>query len=87
MSNINPFDPANPLGAKPTKIHIKPSDTKAYTCSCGCEVFNQGILLRTVSVFLGGDNEPKPLPTIYCVKCYKPVDHFLPPDLRPEIQA
>jgi len=81
-------DPTNPFNTvKPTKIHIKPSDTKPFVCACGCEVFNQGILLRTVSVFIGGDNEPKPLPAIYCVKCFKPVDHFLPPDLRPAIEA
>ena len=82
----NPFDPNVPLGG-PTKINIKPSDTKPYICSCGCEVFNQGVLLRKISIFIGGTNEPKPLPTIYCVKCFKPVPEFLPPDLRPPIEV
>jgi hypothetical protein len=84
--NPNPFDPANPL-SKPTKITIKLSDTKAVVCPCGCDIFNQGLMLRKISVFLGGDDEPKPLPVIYCVKCFKPVPDFLPPDLRPVIDA
>lgn len=81
-TNPNPFDKNNPLGGQPQKIFIKPSDTSPVVCPCGCAVFNQGILLRKVSVLLGGDGQPQPMPVIYCVKCFKPVPEFLHPDLR-----
>ena len=68
---------------QPCRIQIKPSDTTAVVCPCGSEVFQEGMLLRKISALVGGDGKPKPLPTIYCVKCFKPHPDFLPPDLRP----
>ena len=85
MPNTYPNQPTP--GQQAARIQVKVSETKPVVCPCGCEVFSKGFLLRKVSVILGGDNEPKPYPAVYCVKCGKAVPDFLPPELRPVIEV
>jgi hypothetical protein len=69
-----------------TRIVVKPGDTNPFTCPCGGEVFNKGYVLRTLSPLLGGSKQPLEFPTLYCVKCSKPVLAFLPLEFHPIIE-
>ena len=64
---------------------ISLGDTKAIKCDvCGCEVFDQGVMLREVSALLTGTGQPGllPIPVFICSKCGHVNEQFLPKELQ-----
>ena len=64
---------------------IRLEDTKAVKCDvCGCEVFDQGVMLREVSSLLTGTGQPGiiPIPVFICSKCGHVNNQFLPQELQ-----
>jgi len=60
------------------QVNIAMKDTKPILCECGCEVFDGGVALRSVSAFVSptGKEEVLPVQIFYCRKCLK---KFEPP--------
>lgn len=61
------------------------TNTTGIKCPhCGCEVFDQGLLLRMVSSVLTGTGQPGlvPITTFVCTNCHKPLLDFLPEELK-----
>jgi hypothetical protein len=66
-------------------MNITPKDLKTLTCeNCQGEVFDEGIIIKTVSPLLTGNGKEGMLqiPAFYCVKCQTVVDKYLPEDMR-----
>lgn len=64
---------------------IDMSQTEAVRCpECGCEVFEQGMLLRKVSPLLTGTGQPGLVPVMafHCVKCGTVLEEYLPEELK-----
>lgn len=76
-----------PNSDEPRRVVVDPNDTQGVVCPCGCQVFTQGLLLRKISIILGGDGMPRPMPIMYCVKCFKPVPEFLPPGFALDVDV
>lgn len=61
------------------------ADTKAVICEkCGCEIFEQGLLLREVSALMTGTGQPGiiPVPVFLCSKCGHVNSQFLPEEIK-----
>lgn len=69
------------IGQKP-KITLK--DTTAVVCPCGGKIFTEGRFIRTISRILTGEAEDSimPIPIIYCVRCFAPLDAMTPQELK-----
>ena len=68
-----------------TMPNIDIANTTGIKCPhCGCEVFDQGLLLRMVSPVLTGTGQPGlvPVTAFVCVNCHKPLVDFLPEELK-----
>lgn len=64
---------------------INLAETTAITCpKCGCQVFDQGLLLRKVSPVLTGTGQPGLVPvTVFaCQRCQTVLEDFLPEELK-----
>lgn len=66
--------------------NINLKNTKAIKTDDGGNIFEQGILLRTVSRFITGSNEDGliPIPVFYDGKSGKIVGSTIPPEIREE---
>jgi hypothetical protein len=84
MTSNHQFSSGNPLRGGPINIQLKLNDTLPYSCSCGGDVFDNGVKLRRVSKILtAGGPELVVVPHIpYCVKCGKAVREAIPEELR-----
>jgi uncharacterized Zn finger protein len=64
-----------------SQININLEDTTELKCdSCGHNVFQQGVLLRSLSRFITGSNQDSliPISVFVCMKCGHVNDTFLP---------
>jgi hypothetical protein len=64
---------------------ISLADTTAIVCpKCGCQVFDQGLLLRKISPVLIGTGQTGLVPvTVFaCQKCSTVLEEFLPEELK-----
>ena len=60
-------------------------DTKAVKCEkCGCEFFEQGLILREVSALMTGTGQPGiiPIPVFICSECGHVNKQFIPEELK-----
>ena len=61
------------------------ADTKAVVCEkCGCEIFEQGLMLREVSALMTGTGQPGivPIPVFICSNCGHVNKQFVPEELK-----
>ena len=72
----------NPVGQPPVKLE----DTTAFTTPEGNKIFQQGVLIRSVSKFVAGTDEDAvmPIPVFFCPDTKKIVGLTLPPEIRDE---
>ena len=72
----------NNVGQPPVKLE----DTTSFTTPEGNKIFQQGVLLRSVSKFVAGTDEDAvmPIPVFYCPDTKKLVGLTLPPEIRDE---
>lgn len=64
---------------------ISLADTTPVVCEqCGCEIFEQGLMLREVSPLITGTGQPGivPVPVFLCTKCGHVNQQFLPEELK-----
>ena len=75
-------NPSNPVG----QPNVKLSDTTSFETPDGNKIFQQGVLLRSVSKFVAGTDEDAvmPIPVFYCPDTKKLVGLTLPPEIREE---
>jgi uncharacterized Zn finger protein len=63
------------------QMNINLEDTTEITCEkCGSNVFNQGVMLRSISRFITGTQQDgvMPIPVFACAKCGHVNEQFLP---------
>jgi hypothetical protein len=72
----------NPVGQPQVKLE----DTTAFVSPEGNKIFQQGVLLRSVSKFVAGTDEDAvmPIPVFFCPVTDKIVGLTLPPEIRDE---
>ena len=72
----------NPVGQPPVKLE----DTTSFVSPNGNKIFQQGVLLRSVSKFVAGTDEDAvmPIPIFFCPDTKKLVGLTLPPEIREE---
>ena len=72
----------NKVGQPPVKLE----DTTAFVSPEGNKIFQQGVLLRSVSKFVAGTDEDAvmPIPVFFCPDTKKIVGLTLPPEIRDE---
>ena len=72
----------NPVG----QPNVKLEDTTSFTTPEGNKIFQQGVLIRSVSKFVAGTDEDAvmPIPVFYCPDTKKLVGLTLPPEIRDE---
>jgi hypothetical protein len=72
----------NNVGQPPVKLE----DTTPYETPEGNKIFQQGVLLRSVSKFVAGTDEDAvmPIPVFFCPDTKKLVGLTLPPEIREE---
>ena len=72
----------NHVGQPPVKLE----DTTAFVSPEGNKIFQQGVLLRSVSKFVAGTDEDAvmPIPVFFCPDTKKIVGLTLPPEIRDE---
>ena len=72
----------NPVG----QPHVKLEDTTSFETPNGNKIFQQGVLLRSVSKFVAGTDEDAvmPIPIFFCPDTKKIVGLTLPPEIRDE---
>ena len=72
----------NPVGQSPVKLE----DTTAFVSPEGNKIFQQGVLIRSVSKFVAGTDEDAvmPIPIFFCPDTKKIVGLTLPPEIRDE---
>jgi|TARA_B110000483_G_scaffold222363_1_gene279273 hypothetical protein len=72
----------NPVGQSPVKLE----DTTPFTTPEGNKIFQQGVLIRSVSKFIAGTDEDAvmPIPIFFCPDTKKIVGLTLPPEIRDE---
>ena len=72
----------NPVGQSPVKLE----DTTPCTTPEGNKIFQQGVLIRSVSKFIAGTDEDAvmPIPIFFCPDTKKIVGLTLPPEIRDE---
>ena len=72
----------NNVGQPPVKLE----DTTAFVSPEGNQIFQQGVLLRSVSKFVAGTDEDAvmPIPVFFCPDTKKIVGLTLPPEIRDE---
>mgnify|MGYP003671892936 FL=1 len=72
----------NPVGQPPVKLE----DTTPFTTPEGNKIFQQGVLIRSVSKFVAGTDEDAvmPIPVFFCPDTKKIVGLTLPPEIRDE---
>ena len=72
----------NPVG----QPNVKLEDTTSFTTPEGNKIFQQGVLIRSVSKFVAGTDEDAvmPIPVFYCPDSKKLVGLTLPPEIREE---
>jgi hypothetical protein len=72
----------NPVGQSPVKLE----DTTPFTTPEGNKIFQQGVLIRSVSKFVAGTDEDAvmPIPVFFCPDTKKIVGLTLPPEIRDE---
>jgi len=72
----------NPVG----QPNVKLEDTTSFTTPEGNKIFQQGVLLRSVSKFVAGTDEDAvmPIPVFFCPETKKLVGLTLPPEIREE---
>ena len=60
------------------------SDTKEATCPCGCNVFHEAFMLRTLSRIITGEAKDTlvTVPIVVCDKCGLPFQEMLPDELK-----
>lgn len=66
------------------KVNVPLDKTQGVKCeSCGCETFQEALLLRKVSKFLTGQAQDGvlPIPTFVCTKCGHVNKDFYPKEL------
>ena len=65
---------------------VKLEDTTSFVTPEGSKIFQQGVLLRSVSKFIAGTNEDAvmPIPVFFCPDTKKMVGLTLPPEIREE---
>ena len=65
---------------------VKLEDTTSFTTPEGNKIFQQGVLLRSVSKFVAGTDEDAvmPIPVFFCPETKKLVGLTLPPEIREE---
>jgi|TARA_Y100001938_G_scaffold142249_1_gene213175 hypothetical protein len=75
-------NPSNPVG----QPNVKLSDTTSFETPDGNKIFQQGVLLRSVSKFVAGTDEDAvmPIPVFFCPDTKKLVGLTLPPEIREE---
>jgi len=67
------------------KLNMAIEDLEGVQCeNCKCEIFAEGVMIRTVSALLTGTGKEGivPIPAMYCIKCQTVVDRLLPEELR-----
>ena len=72
----------NPVGQPQVKLE----DTTSFVTPEGSKIFQQGVLLRSVSKFIAGTDEDAvmPIPVFFCPDTKKMVGLTLPPEIREE---
>ena len=72
----------NPVGQPPVKLE----DTTAFVTPEGNKIFQQGVLIRSVSKFVAGTDEDAvmPIPVFFCPDTKTIVGLTLPPEIRDE---
>ena len=72
----------NPVGQPPVKLE----DTTSFVSPNGNKIFQQGVLLRSVSKFVAGTDEDAvmPIPVFFYPDTKKLVGLTLPPEIREE---
>jgi hypothetical protein len=72
----------NNVGQPPVKLE----DTTAFIAPNGNQIFQQGVLLRSVSKFVAGTDEDAvmPIPVFFDPESKKIVGLTLPPEIREE---
>ena len=72
----------NPVG----QPNVKLEDTTSFETPNGNKIFQQGVLLRSVSKFVAGTDEDAvmPIPIFFCPDTKKIVGLTLPPEIRDE---
>ena len=72
----------NNVGQPPVKLE----DTTAFVSPNGNKIFQQGVLLRSVSKFIAGTDEDAvmPIPVFFDPESKKIVGLTLPPEIREE---
>ena len=72
----------NNVGQPPVKLE----DTTAFVSPDGNQIFQQGVLLRSVSKFVAGTDEDAvmPIPVFFDPESKKIVGLTLPPEIREE---
>ena len=72
----------NHVGQPPVKLE----DTTAFVSPEGNKIFQQGVLIRSVSKFIAGTDEDAvmPIPIFFCPDTKKIVGLTLPPEIRDE---
>jgi hypothetical protein len=72
----------NNVGQPPVKLE----DTTAFVSPNGNQIFQQGVLLRSVSKFVAGTDEDAvmPIPVFFDPESKKIVGLTLPPEIREE---
>lgn len=64
---------------------ISLQNTKEVVCEkCGCQVFEQGVMLREISALMTGTGQPGliPIPVFVCSECGHVNEQFIPAELR-----
>ena len=72
----------NPVG----QPNVKLEDTTSFETPNGNKIFQQGVLLRSVSKFVAGTDEDAvmPIPVSFCPDSKELVGLTLPPEIRVE---
>lgn len=71
------------LGLQQPQVDLK--STEEVVCpKCGCNVFNQGLMLRKVSPLLTGTGQPGlvPISVFECANCHEVLKEYLPTELQ-----
>ncbi len=81
MNNAIPMPPGVPQ--MPQRAQPSLSDTTAIECACGCNVFEELLMLRHLSRIVTGEKKDTVItvPILSCKKCHKPLEQMLPPEL------
>jgi len=70
------------LGQPKQQYEIK--DTQSMDCPCGNRLFLDGVILRTLSKILTGEDKDRliSVPVVYCSKCGEILQKILPAELK-----